>query len=149
MLEKRDEEDITLVGTGLGSIQLLHLGRPLPVGCRLLWALSYRCLHSEGRLEAGVKELPGVFYDLPAAKPLSVLHVKKDDHFMEGSPSLLTSFLVVFALCPSVAAAPADQVGGERRAVRGELKLPHQWAVGMARAKHRPLHMLGLSLEPA
>lgn len=68
---------------------------------------------------------------------------------MEGSPSLLTSFLVVFALCPSVAAAPANQAGGERRAVRGELKLPHQRAVGMARAKHRPLHMLGLSLEPA
>lgn len=78
----------------------------------------------------GVKEIIGVFYGLPAAKPLSVLRVKKDDHFMEGSPSLLTSFLVVFALCPSVAAAPANQAGGERRAVRGELKLPHQWAWG-------------------
>lgn len=48
MLEKRDEEDITLLGAGLGSVQLLHLGQPLPVGCRLLWALPYRCLHSEG-----------------------------------------------------------------------------------------------------
>lgn len=32
MLEKRDEEDITVVGAGLGSVQLLHLGQPLPVG---------------------------------------------------------------------------------------------------------------------
>lgn len=113
MLEKRDEEDITLVRAGLGSVQLLLLGWPLqPVGCRLVWALPFKCLRSEGRLEAGVKELIGVFHNLPAVKPLSVLHVKKCNHFMEGSPSLLTSFLMVFALCPSVAAAPADQVGG-------------------------------------
>lgn len=86
MLEKRDEEDITLVGAGLGSIQLLHLGRPLPVGCRLLWALSYRCLHSEGRLEAGVKELPGVFLRLACSETSVSLTCEKGRSLYGGQP---------------------------------------------------------------